>query len=86
MAELEELVDYFLSKEIMTSENSISKENNAKDLTTVTAESKIEAHIMSNGYRYLPILSLTERTSDTWTGLLHKTITNVLTVSIQNLD
>ena len=51
-AGMEELVDYFLSKkngEIMTSVNSIS------DLTTITAESDIEAHIMSNGYRYLPI-------------------------------
>ena len=53
-AGMEELVDYFLSKEnreIMTSVNSIS------DLTTytITAESEIEAHIMSKGYRYLPI-------------------------------
>ncbi len=41
----------------MTSENSISKENNTKDLITVTAETKIEAHniIMCNGYSYLPI-------------------------------
>lgn len=51
-AGMEELMNYFLSKkngEIMTSVNSIS------DLTTITAESEIEAHIMSNGYRYLPI-------------------------------
>ena len=51
-AGMEELVDYFLSKkngEIMTSVNSI------RDLTTITAESEIEAHITSNGYRYLPI-------------------------------
>ena len=72
-AGMEKLVDYFLSKkngEIMTSVNSIS------DLTTITAESEIEAHIMSNGYRYLLInfISLTEQTGVTLIGLLHKMI------------